>query len=52
MRLSGQLQACLSIFFFFFCEKVSRAQKALKCKTSEFHPLRSLCAQTFVAFVV
>ena len=37
--------------FFFFYEKVSYAQKAPKHKTSNFHLLRSLCAQKTVAFV-
>ena len=44
MRLSGQFQACLFIFL--------KALKALKRKTSDFHPLRSLCAQKIVALVV
>ena len=48
MRLSGQFQAR----FFFFYEKISLAQKALKRKTSDFHPLRSLCARKIVVFVV
>ena len=46
MRLSGQFQSC------FFYEKISYAQKAPKRKTNDFHPLRSLCAQKIVAFVV
>ena len=36
----------------FFYEKISRAQKAPKRKTSDFHPLRSLCVRKIVAFVV
>ena len=47
MRLSRQLQACL-----LFYEKISHAQKAPKCKTSDFHLLRSLCAQKVVSLVV
>ena len=47
IRLSRQFQACL------FCyEKISRAQKAQKHKTSDFHPLRSLCAREIVSLVV
>ena len=38
--------------YYFFYEKISRAQKALECKTSDFHPLRSLCAREIVALVV
>ena len=49
MRLSRQFQVCL---FFFFYEKVLRAQKAPKRKTSDFHPLRSLCAREIFALVV
>ena len=51
LRLSGQFQACLFIYLFFY-GKISRTQKAPKCKTSDFHPLRSLCAQKTVALVV
>ena len=35
MSLSRQFQACL-----FFYEKISHAQKALKRKTSDYHPLK------------
>ena len=41
----------LFIYLFFFYKKILRAQKALKRK-NHFHPLRSLCAQKIVAFVV
>ena len=51
LRLSGQFQACLFIYLFFY-GKISRTKKAPKCKTSDFHPLRSLCAQKTVALVV
>ena len=37
---------------YFFYEKISRAQKASKRKTNDFHPLRSLCSRKIVAFVV
>ena len=37
---------------YFFYEKISRTQKALKRKANNFHPLRSLCAQKNVALVV
>ena len=50
MRLSRQFQARLFIFFFY--KKVLNAQKAPKCKTSDFHPFRSLCAPKIVTFVV
>ena len=40
------------MFFFFFYENISRAQKAPKRKSSDFHPLGSLQAQKIVAFVV
>ena len=36
----------------FFLRKDLHAQKALKHKTSDFHPLRSLWARKIVAFVV
>ena len=36
----------------FSYEKISPAQEALKHKTSNFHPLRSLCTRKIVAFVV
>ena len=38
--------------YYFFHKKISRIQKALERKTSNNHPLRSLCAQKFVGFVV
>ena len=38
--------------YLFSYEKISPAQKALKHKTSNFHPLRSLCTRKIVAFVV
>ena len=38
-----KFKACLFIFFY---EKILRAQKALKRKTTNFHPLRSFCART------
>ena len=38
--------------FIFFNEKISRAQKEIKPKTNDFHPLRSLCVQKIVALVV
>ena len=47
MKLLGQFQFC-----FFFYENISRAQKALKRKTSNSHSLRSLDTQKIVAFVV
>ena len=37
---------------FFFYEKILRTQIGLKCKTSNFHPLRSLFARKVVVFVV
>ena len=37
---------------FFFRENISRPKKTPKRKTSDFHPLRSLCTQKIVAFVV
>ena len=48
MRLSGQFRVCL----FFFYKEILKAQKALKCKTNDFYPLRSFCAQKIVALVV
>ena len=39
------IQTISSLFIFFFYEKISRAQKAIKT-------LRSLCAQKIAAFVV
>ena len=50
MRFSRQFQACL--LFLIFYEKIWRAQKTLKCKTSDFYSLRSLYKQKIVAFVV
>ena len=38
--------------FFFFRENILRPKKTPKRKTSDFHPLRSLCTQKIVAFVV
>ena len=38
--------------YLFSYEKISPAQKALKHKTSNFHPLKSLCTRKIVAFVV
>ena len=37
---------------YFFYEKLSRAEKAPKRRASNFHPLKRLCAQKVVAFVV
>ena len=42
----------ISNLFISFYEKISKAQKAPKRKTSDFYPLRSLFAQKTVAFVV
>ena len=36
----------------FFYEKILSVKKSIKRKTSNFYPLRSLCAQKIVAFVV
>ena len=49
MRLSRQFQVCL---FFLRLFKVSHALKPLKRKTSAFNPLRNLCAQKIVVFVI
>ena len=45
------IKTILSLFIFFY-EKISLAQKAPKCKTSDFHPLRRLCAQKIVVALV
>ena len=40
-------------FFFFFSRKYFERKKAPKCKTNDFHTLKSFCArEKIVAFVV
>ena len=43
--LNGAIKTILSLFIFFFGEKVSRAQKVQKRKTNDFYPLKSLCVR-------
>ena len=38
--------------YLFFCGKISCGQKIPKRKTSDFHPLRSVCARKIITFVV
>ena len=54
MRLRWKFQTCFVFFcfWFFFYEKILRVKNTDKRKTSDFHLLRSLCAQKIVAFVV
>ena len=40
------------LFIYFFSRKDFKRKKSTKRKTSDFYPLRSLCAQKIVAFVV
>ena len=40
------------VYYSFFYEKISHAEKALKRKTNNFHPLRSFCTQKIVLLVV
>ena len=40
------------VYLYFFSRKDFKRKKGTKCKTSDFYPLRSLCAQKIVAFVV
>ena len=48
----GYLGNFQSVYFFFPYRKILQVQKAQKCKSSEFHPLISLCVQKTTAFVI
>ena len=47
-----RLSSLFIYLFIFFYEEILKAQKALKCKTNDFYPLRRFCAQKIVALIV